>query len=87
MTCVHGVSSGSLCAACPIACFDCSRLTGGRCWRHTTTTVVLPAYTFRPFEPIDSTVHPFVVASPVVSMRVEAARGSTLGLPPAWLLQ
>lgn len=38
----------------PSACDDCNRLTSGRCWRHSTTTIpigfvqVIPSITIKP---------------------------------------
>jgi hypothetical protein len=64
MKCPHGLHEGDGCPDCgglARVCIECARC-GGRCWRHTNTTVVVPPYTFRPFEPIDSTVHPVVIS-------------------------
>lgn len=93
MTCVHGRPAGAFCPHC-----------AGVARTYSAETVVVPPYTFRPFEPIDSTIHPVVISSeglsavvvpvgvlpglswappPAVSVRVEAARGSTLGVAPA----
>lgn len=65
MKCPHGTPEGDICMGCgglAQACPGCSRA-GGRCWRHISTTVVVPPYTFRPFEPVDSTVYPFAVTA------------------------
>lgn len=64
MKCPHGLHEGDGCPGCgglARVCIECARC-GGRCWRHTNTTVVVPPYTFRPFDPIDSTVHPVVIS-------------------------
>lgn len=44
MTCVHGRLDGAFCPHClsaaPVtACLDCAQVTGGRCPRHSVTTV------------------------------------------------
>ncbi len=87
MKCPHGTPEGDICMGCgglAQVCPGCSRA-GGRCWRHVNNTVVVPPYTFRPFEPIDSTVYPFVVtpASVAVSAPMGVASGMSWAPPPA----
>lgn len=87
MKCPHGVPEGGPCRDCggvARSCPGCTR--SGRCWRHPMPTVVVTPYTFRPFEPIDSTIHPFVV-SPAGEDLTPAPAGILPGLswapPPA----
>lgn len=86
MKCPHGTPDGDTCPGCSgglaRVCPECSRY-GGRCWRHTNTTVVVPPYTFRPFEPIDSTVSPTVISLDGGIERVGVLPGLSWAPPPA----
>lgn len=50
MNCIHGRPFGAFCP-------HCAAILGPRA----PARVVVPPYTFRPFEALDSTVYPFVV--------------------------
>lgn len=52
MNCVHGRPAGAFCPHC-----------AGIARTFTADPVVVPPYTFRPFEPIDSTVRPVVISA------------------------
>lgn len=72
MNCIHGRPFGAFCP-------HCAKILGA------SPPVVVPPYTFRPFEPVDSTIYPFVVTP--VGIPAEAPMGVASGMgwapPPA----
>lgn len=87
MKCPHGTPEGDICMGCggglARICVECTRI-GGRCWRHANVAVIVPPYTFRPFEPLDSTVYPFVVTpgSATAAVPTNVAPGLSWAPPP-----
>jgi len=90
MKCPHGTPAGDVCMGCggglARVCLECSRI-GGRCWRHP-AAVVVPPYTFRPFEAIDSTVRPIVIspegeAAGLAAVPAGILSGMSWAAPPA----
>jgi hypothetical protein len=74
VNCIHGRPFGAF-------CLHCNQILGpGK-----PLQVVVPSYTFRPFEPVDSTVYPFVVTP--VGIPTAAPMGIAAGMswapPPA----